>query len=657
MNERQTDILRILYKNRSFMTYGELAEALGVSVGTVRNDISVLKEELSKARAGEIETKPHSGIRLLSTEEALKNIKEDGRDDRDIIFFIIRSLLRDGSLTAQKMAEKYYLGRTELEKILEHTESWFSGYHIGFQRRRGKGISIQYSEFNYRVALVGFCTQYTDLYSTLINERSTEYTLISDRDYTAVCAALDGFDAAPVAKAITETENENGFRFDYLSCVRLLLLISLSITRSKKGFEVVMPCAKACKSDGSSDAALAKSLAEKIESDMKIKLSDAEISFIEFAVAVSEIHEFYSDEARHKIEVMNIGLCRLSVKTVNLISDIAGVDLRDDKFFVRQMFLQLKATTARLKYSIAYKNPLLSRIKTKYPNMMAVAWLLGNVFEKELSLELNENEVGALALHIGGAAERHLAGITACIVCDYGVGISRILREKISREIPELHIDGVFSMRDMRRIKNEPCDMIISTMPLDSYRLGERAVVVGHLLDDSDIRRLEEKIKKIRFGRRGGIKNILPKKSLFSRELIFPKCHVKSKKELLEMLCGQLENLGYVTDEFEKSVFERESSTSTEIGKGFAVPHGLSSFVNRSAIAFASLDEPIKWNDEEKTDIVFLLAFDLDESESMKNEIIAFYKSVVTFMEDDEQCMRLREQSDKNEIIKIFELW
>lgn len=78
------------------------------------------------------------------------------------------------------------------------------------------------------------------------------------------------------------------------------------------------------------------------------------------------------------------------------------------------------------------------------------------MFEKELGLEINEHEVGYMALHIGGAVERHLTQLSAYVVCDYGIGISHILREKISRAIPELMVTGVYSARDMRSIKSGP---------------------------------------------------------------------------------------------------------------------------------------------------------------------------------------------------------
>ena len=357
--------------------------------------------------------------------------------------------------------------------------------------------------------------------------------------------------------------------------------------------------------------------------------------------------------------MMNTSLCRFTIKIINLISEIAGVDLRGDAVLVRQMFLQLKVTVARLKYASLYKNPLLDSIKERYPNMMAVAWLLGNVFEKELKLEINENEAGCLALLTGGAIERHMAQLGACIVCDYGIGISQILREKISRAIPELKITGVFSGRDMRRLKNEPCDFIITTTPLDGYRLNRNVISVGHLLDGGDIAAIEEEIKRLhRIRQKDAAYGIAPNRSIFSRELIFPQCRAKDKDELLKMLCSYLEIGGYVTRGFEKSVFEREASTSTDIGKGFAVPHGLSKYVNRSVAAFASLEEPIYWSKgAEPVDIVFLLAFDLDEDESVRSEIIDFYKSIVNCMDNESKCRRLRSLKDKDELKELLKNW
>lgn len=659
MNKRQTEILKMLYKDRNYQTFAKIADELNVSVKTVRNDISAIKEALAEAGAGEIETKPHVGVRLMSADGEIKNLKGQEEENREILFFILRSLFKNNRLTAQELAERYYLTRAQLENILEETADWFSKNRIVFERRKGKGISIEYSELNYREAYFKSLTEYKDFYLAGARERTCESALTNDRDFSAVCASLDGFDAATAARAIVETERDFGFKFDYVSSLRLLFMTSLCIVRVRSKNFVEMPKVSKCPTDGTSDGIIAKRLMEKLERETGTPIPDAEVKFIEYLTATMAIREFESDAARRSIEMMNTSLCRFTIKIINLISEIAGVDLRGDAVLVRQMFLQLKVTVARLKYASLYKNPLLDSIKERYPNMMAVAWLLGNVFEKELKLEINENEAGCLALLTGGAIERHMAQLGACIVCDYGIGISQILREKISRAIPELKITGVFSGRDMRRLKNEPCDFIITTTPLDGYRLNRNVISVGHLLDGCDIAAIEEEIKRLhRIRQKDAAYRIAPNRSIFSRELIFPQCRAKDKDELLKMLCSYLEIGGYVTRGFEKSVFEREASTSTDIGKGFAVPHGLSKYVNRSVAAFASLEEPIYWSKgAEPVDIVFLLAFDLDEDESVRSEIIDFYKSIVNCMDNESKCRRLRSLKDKDELKELLKNW
>ena len=658
MNRRQKDILKELYGREEYVTVSHLAEKMNVSVKTVRNDISALKEEIVSA-GGELETRPHIGVKLTISEEAWKSLNAGNADDeRDIFFFIVRQLLRNSDLTASRLAEQYYIGRTQLDKILERVSKWFSDKHILFDVRRGKGIGIRYSEFNYRLAVCDFYTEFSDMYEKLITPRESMYAFMSGQEYTALCALLDGFEADNAAQLIISMEEKFGIAFNYLSDINLLLLVSLCIIRTRKGCTMSELIVTDFPSVCESDLSMMHFLSGEIEKRFNIILPESEKNFLAFALSVSEIQECTSDEARRKFEETNFDLCRFTVKFVNLASDIVGMDLRKDMFFVRQMMFQLKSMAARLKYGITAKNHLLGQIKEKYPNMMAAAWLLGNIFEKELGLEINENEIAYLALHIGGAIERQMFSLSACIVCDYGIGVSQILREKLVRTIPELDITNVYSVRDIRRIKGEHCDMIVTTTPLDMYRLNKPVAQIGHLLGDRDIETLHRLMKQIRTEKHGQVKRISPKTGLFRSELIFAQIDETDKTRLLKRLCKKLGVLGYVTDGFLDSVLEREKSTSTDIGKGFAIPHGLSEYVNHSAAVFASLKRPIVWSDDGETvDTVFLLAFDLGEDAEVKDEIIGFYKSIVTFMENDSECERLKKLSDNKDIIEILEKW
>ena len=657
MNERQSKILKLLHKNQDYVTYSEIALQTDVSVKTVRNDVGEIKNYLGGA--GEIISKPHAGIKLVISEDEWNNL-HSGEDfeEKEISFFIIRSLFKSGTLTAQKLAEKYYLGRVQLDKILDRISDWFFENHIVFERKRGKGISIKYSEFNYRLAFLNFLSDYTSYFEKLVNAGNSKNSFLSSSDYAAISGALNGFEPDKVSAAIVETEQQFGIKFNYVSGMNLTFSVSLCIQRIRAGCRLQMPNISECPAHGQSGKLFAKVLCEKLESDYGIKFSESEKEFIAFSADISEIREFESEAARRRFEAMNIDLCRTTVRAVNLVSEITGVNLREDKFFVKQMFIQFKATVSRLEYGVICKNRLLPEIKDKYPNMMAVAWFLGNIFEKELNLELNEHEVGFIALHIGGAIERQLSLMSACIVCDYGIGISQILKEKILRFVPGIRITSVFSGRDIHAVKNENCDFIITTTPLTDYRLNRDVITVGHLLDERDIKLLEDYMRKLRLKKSGRVNDINPKATLFNKELIFLSCDIQDKNELLHMICSRLEQLGYVTQEFETSVIEREASTPTDIGKGIAVPHGLSSFVNHSAAVFAHLNTPIEWSEDGETvDLIFLLAFDLDENPEVKEKIIGFYKSVVSFTEDEAAYNKIKQTTSSDEIMKIFELW
>lgn len=660
MNRRQLDLLKTLYGSRKFLTLSEMADMFKVSTKTIRNDITSIKEYLAAHNAGSLETKPHVGVRTVITHDEWLRLADDADDDgesREILFFIIKNLMRNGCLTAQRLSEQYYLGRTELDRLIDRAAEWFSDNHIHFKVRRGIGISVNYSEFNFRLAMMHLFTEFWDMFTDTISTRSPQYATMPDDEYTAMCAILNGFEADSVAKILLETEEKFGLKFNYSSNNNLMFLISHSILRFKNGNQIQMPRVEKCAVDGESDLAIATFILQKLEERFSLNFSDEEREFIRFAVSVSRVQSFANDEKRDAFEQMNIELCRFTIKAVRIIGEVTGVNLVDDEIFVREMFLLLKTIISRLKYGIKAKNSLLPQIKLKYPNMMAIAWSLENMFEKELKIQINEHDAGFLALYIGGAIERKLPVVKACIICDEGVGTSHILKEQLMRAVPELMITSVLSVRDIKRIKQEDCDFIISTIPLDGYRFSHDVLYIRCLLDSADIHYIENYIVNIKAQKKLKVKNIQPTATLFKKDLIFTRYHATDKTELLKTMCSNLECMGFVTADFEKSVLEREKTAATDIGKGFALPHGKSDFINRSAVVFISLDKPIKWNESgEYIDLIFLLAIDMSESEETKQTIIKFYKSIVDFMKDERICEKLRISEDSDEILELFEM-
>lgn len=83
-----------------------------------------------------------------------------------------------------------------------------------------------------------------------------------------------------------------------------------------------------------------------------------------------------------------------------------------------------------------------------------------------------------------------------------------------------------------------------------------------------------------------------------------------SKEEVIKKIAKKLSNLNIVRGEvdFAKDVFEREDELPTYIGHNIGLPHSQSDFVNKSAVAIVRLDNFIVWNDDNKVNLIFLIA-------------------------------------------------
>jgi len=122
----------------------------------------------------------------------------------------------------------------------------------------------------------------------------------------------------------------------------------------------------------------------------------------------------------------------------------------------------------------------------------------------------------------------------------------------------------------------------------------------------------------------------------------------KDKKEVLESIGSMLVEKGCVQEEYISSLKERESYGTTVIGKGVAIPHGLSKYVLKSQIAVCLLDKPIDW-DGEKVDIIFMICVSCYDAKSFVGRLKNLYKVIDT----DDFLDSLRKAKDEHEVKEI----
>ncbi len=662
LTDRQKEIIMILKDKNDFITFLDIANELKVSAKTIRNDIGYLKKYFSEKEYGTIITKPHAGVLLEKEEEKWERYEYEGMASSERVTpyleiqpYIIYHLLTKGCVTTAEIENALYVSRSAIERNLPLVQQFFDKNRILLKKQKGKGYCIEATTYNWRLAMWIFFNKYKDSFEEL-QVRTTYYLGIAEKDIAAISAMLKGFDPHFMIEILQQVEIEFGFTFSYVANMRAAFLLSIMLIQVRRKEYIEIPKTHSCKTDSNYNDAIADMIISRLEREYHVSLPKSEREWVKIVVGITEIQEFNNHTKKLECQLAYNELCRVTLKIIHLMSEISNSNLAKDEFLSEHLFLELKAMVERLKYKINFGNPLLKQIKVKYSIINAMAWSISVLLDRELKLEVNEDEVGFLALHLGGAIERSTRNVKACVVCNYGIGISQILREKLVRNIADIEITEVLSIRDINRIRNSDCDFIISTIRLDDEKLNKEVVLVEHLLLPSDINNIEFKMREIR---RQKLENndklkIDFKKQLFREDLLYIGLEANNKKEVLEFMCNQLEGYGYVTLHFKESVFEREEQTSTEIGKRFALPHGYSEDVICPIVSVALLKHPIVWTDEALVDTVILLAIDLDESLGMKEAIIKFYKDFSLLLEDDEGIKKMRTSKNTAELIQFF---
>lgn len=127
---------------------------------------------------------------------------------------------------------------------------------------------------------------------------------------------------------------------------------------------------------------------------------------------------------------------------------------------------------------------------------------------------------------------------------------------------------------------------------------------------------------------------------MIDKKLIFNKVDKNDFASLINLLGGEMENLGYVKDTYVNAVIEREKGfpTGLQMGEyGIAIPHTDKEHVNESAIAIATLKEPITVHsminpdDQVKVQLVILMAVeDPDGQVKMLSKLMGLFQDIDT---------------------------
>lgn len=650
-----------LLETEEAVTVSELANRIEVSNRTARSYLNELEGELKQLGMNLVK-KPHVGVYIdvdndMRIEFKSKWLERDSQTEKYTSAYrrkyILKTLFENKwSYTAKLFAEELYCSQASIAKDLSYIESWLGNRELILHKRQNQGLWIEGEEKAYRRAMIDlFHEMKNENVSDLEEIESLDYR-ISDENFQRMKSFFPKVDFWKIQEAIQETEDGLGYYFTDQAFINLMIHIAIALDRVKHEKPIEFAEEKLEHMEAKEEYKKAGELLDRLSKAFEITFPKEEIGYLTLHILGSKVQQF-SDALESEL-IVDAGeeICvEMAKEIIGIAGQVLGVCFSKDKVLLTSLVLHLRPTIFRLKNGLKLRNPILDRIKSEYTSIFGAAWSCSPVFERMLGVQINEDEVGYIAMHIAGAMGRVNQKIRVIVVCSSGIGTAQFITVKLKDKFDGLDILKTLSVSQITQRDIDEADLIISTVrtPFVSGKI----VNVSAVLSEKDLLNIQKAMLKIeKIDLEENSKQMKEQKvieEVVDEEFCFIESSSIDFSELVTKYGSKLEHKGIVKRGFTQNVIERENKGSTYIGNGVTIPHSTQEFVNESKICIIKLDKPIIWQ-KNKIRLVVLLALKFEEIDSTR----AFFRKLYSLFEHREILDRIEQSKDCIEIVDIF---
>ncbi|WP_037377295.1 transcription antiterminator [Serratia sp. M24T3] len=599
----------------------ELAKRLAVSTRTVRADVTALNEIMQQYGACFVHNRG-SGYQLKVDDAALFSMLQQPARPANptprsaaerVNRLLIRFLTSSFSLKLEDLADEWFVSRGTLQNDMPDVREHLARYHLNIEAKPRYGMKLFGSELAIRACL-------TDLLFQLNSDDQISPFLKAESLEPEALQPLTDFMHQLLLQSSIQLTDE-GEKY-------LILYCAVAVKRIAGGYPLT-------DFDAEEQEPGVKNISVMLAAELKRmvgkEIPAAEEAYLRVNIAARRVQSILPTDINADDEESLVDYI------LSYINAHYNYDLQGDKQLRSDLLTHIKAMITRVKYQINIPNPLLNNIKQHYPMAYDVTLAAVSSWGKYTPYSLSENEIGFLVLHIGVGLERHYnigyqRHPQAMLVCDTGNSTIRMIQAQISRKFPQIVITRVISLRDYEKLQHIDEDFIIA-----NARVAERNKPVVVLSPFPTEFQMEQLGKLV----------LVDRTRPYMLEKFFDQRHFMrldepmTQAQLFRKVCSQLEEEGYVDEEFHPSVVEREEIVSTMLGEGIALPHSLGLLAKKTVVITVLSPQGIKWGDGETAHVIFLLAI----SKADYEEAMAIYDLFVTFVRERSMSRLLTSKS------------
>ena len=586
MNTRALSIIKILLNSVEPVSSLALSQEIGCSTKTIQNEIKEVNKELKNC---EIVSIRGIGYKIEGNLDDI-DIKNSDLYDYDRVEYIIKKIINLSStdkdtIKLEDLADSMYVSLSTVKNDLKEVKKILNEYNLKISSKHKQGICIEASEED----IIKFIINYSIKVDNSLNIKDFLNNNIIENLFSIKKILLDTLSYENMI--LTDNEFKN-----------IVNYISIYLSRNN-----------------TNQSDFIKEYIKKYKSKKEKPISEDEQLLIRKA-----IKEFCRD---------------LNIAT--------SINLSHDKVFEECLFNHISNLYKRADLGINQYEMTAGEIKLKYPFPFELGKIAKKTIEKNLNMEISEDEVENIALHIGGALERidkrdEKKVYKTIIVCTSGVGTSMLIKSKLENIFKgKLEIIKVIPSYLIDYINVLDIDFVISTVEVNLENVN--VIKVSPMLTDKEIKLIEKYIET---------ENVyidLDIQNLFSSELFFKDIKAETRSQVIDIMSKKLVEKGYIDDTMRQSYFERETIATTEIGNMVAIPHGAKGEVYENKVAIGILKEPISW-EVGKVRLVIMLALDKEKILDYEEVFSKIYKRVDSIAKVISIC----ENKSYEKFIKLF---
>ncbi|PTX17454.1 transcriptional antiterminator, BglG family [Halanaerobium congolense] len=589
ISSRTKKIIKILIENDDYIVTDQIAEKLDVSSRTILRELKKVEKWLQKNKIL-LEKKKGTGIRLecsLDEKRRVKELLEFESVDKyyspaERRMIILAELLKD-----QRPNKLYAFTRVlnvseaTVSNDLDEIEKWLQDYKLKLVRKPGLGVYLKGKEREIRKASINLLYQNFDLEEILLllqdkyseKEQSLRKTISKNR-----LLNLIGLDTINLLDSyIKELETKMDYKLADDSYAALMVHLAIALKRIKEGDQITIEQKLLEKIRNNDEFLIAKNLVSSIADAFNVEIPEAEVAYVTMHLMGSKGRGgIYNDEISMTDDYHLVYLTRKMIEKAEIE---LGIYLEDDEELLIGLVRHLEPTINRIKLNLDIRNPLLAEIKEKYGELFQVSKKCAAILAAEEKIDVPDSEAAYIAMHLGSAVERKRKPqqkYRAAVACTSGIGASRLLASRLSKEFENIEITSLISTLDFDNqvIKDLNLDLIISTVAIPKSEIP--VIVVNPLLNEKQQQEINDFLLNHQAKNQQNNKKITLKEKLeminnynqgilevLNNFQLINSYHYKTVDKLIEDAAQFLTNSQRQKREIEKDLTLREEKGST----------------------------------------------------------------------------------------------